>query len=74
MLAQLEALGAQRSGIIAKIAAASALFRQALMAQAQTTADRVYASAVAADAFARSVLSANGVPAAVPGGRINSPL
>ena len=35
---------------------------QALMAETQAKADRVYASAVAADAFARSVLSANGVP------------
>jgi LDH2 family malate/lactate/ureidoglycolate dehydrogenase len=32
------------------------------MAEAQANAGRVYASAVAADAFARSVLSANGVP------------
>jgi LDH2 family malate/lactate/ureidoglycolate dehydrogenase len=32
------------------------------MAEAPATANRIYASAVAADAFARSVLSANGVP------------
>ena len=35
---------------------------QALMAELKAPADRVYASALAADAFARSVLSANGVP------------